>query len=265
MKHKRIVFAFAVVMSMVTLSGCMDVKDLSDEHADMIAEYSAGVLLRYSEEYERRLITAEQLLKSRKEENPTEVPGSTPAAVTPTPEPLSASPASGDSVSSEGLTGEEGTPGEEGSPGEEEPSEKDNSTEVPLNKLYHVKGLDFAYQSYRFCDRYTEKGNASPIFAEKGNTLFVVSFRVRNISGKKQKVNLMKRNIDYPLTIDGNEYLPRINILKNGGLNYLNTTISKGKTETAVLIYNVSEERKNASEINLVLRDGDNKTSIQLK
>ena len=257
MKHKKILFASAVVMSMVTLSGCMGVKDLSDEHTEMIAEYSAGVLLRYSDEYERRLITSEQLSKNKKEEHSTEVPKSTLAAVTPVPE-SPAQSVSGTPVSAENPSGEEGEPGEE-------PAEKDDSTEVALNQLLHIAGVDVSYQSYRFCDKYTEKGNDSPIYAEKGNTLLVVSFQVKNTSGRKQKINLMKRKIDYPITIDGNEYLPRISILKNGGLNYLNTVIPKGKTETAVLIYNVASERKNGTEINLVAKERKNKTSIRLK
>lgn len=252
MKHKRILFAFAVVMSMVTLSGCMNVKNLSDEQGDMIAEYSAGVLLRYSDEYDRRLITAEQLSERPQAENPTEAPGSTPVAATPTPAPTSMPSTVEGAASPGGIESDE-------------PSEEDNSTEVPLNELYHIGGLDFSYQSYRFCDRYTEKGNESPIVAEKGNTLLVVSFRIRNTSGAKKKVNLMKREIGYPLVIDGNEFLPGINVLRNGGLNYLKTTIPKGKTETAVLIYNVSADRKTASEINLTLRDGTNKTSVKLK
>lgn len=258
MKHKKIMVVSAVVMSMVTLSGCMGVKDLSDEHTEMIAEYSAGVLLRYSDEYERRLITAEQILKDQKEGHSTKVPDSTPAAVTPVPESSPVQSVSGTPVSAGSPAGEEGAQGEE-------PAEKDDSTEVALNQLLHIAGVDFSYQSYRFCDKYTEKGNDSPIFAEKGNTLLVVSFQVKNTSGRKKKVNLMKRKIDYPLTIDGNEYLPRISILKNGGLNYLNTVIPKGKTETAVLIYNVASERKNGTEINLVARERKNKTSIQLK
>lgn len=256
MKHNRIMFTFAVLMSMVALSGCMDMKNLSEEHANMIAEYSAGVLLRYSDTYERRLITKEQLAKEQPEEK-SEKAQETPAAVLPTPTPASASTTTSAS-SGTAVQAEETSEGGE-------TAEEDNRKEVPLNNLYHANGLDFSYHSYQFCDKYTEKGTDSTIMAGKGETLLVVSFHVRNTSGAKKKVNLVKRNIEYQLVIDGMEYLPGINILKNGGMNFLNTTISKGKTETAVLIYTVSAERKKASEIKLVAKDGNKKTSIQMK
>ena len=60
MKHNRIRLLFVMLFAIMTLCGCLDVKNMTDEEADMVAEYSAGVLLRYSDTYEWRLITKEQ-------------------------------------------------------------------------------------------------------------------------------------------------------------------------------------------------------------
>lgn len=245
MKHNRICLVFALLLSIAVLSGCMDMKNLTEEESSMVAEYSAGVLLRYSDQYERRLITQEQREKEQTEEGiPTAAPSPMPSAAP--------------SVSAVSVTG---TPSESTAEPSEEPSEQ----MVSLNDLYHLNGLDFSYAGYQLCKKYP-KNSDSPIRAEKGQSLLVVTVRVRNTSGTAKKVNLMqRRKIAYQLNMDGSEYQPGISMLENGGLNYLKTTISKGKTENAVLIFRVSDEQKKAASISLTVQEGDKVSEIQLK
>ena len=50
MKYNKITAVCIAGVVAVSLTGCMDsVKDLSDEKSDMVAEYSAGLLLRHSD------------------------------------------------------------------------------------------------------------------------------------------------------------------------------------------------------------------------
>ena len=236
MKYNNILLLFLMLFLMTSLCGCVNVQEMTEEQSDLVAEYSAGVLLRYSYRYDRRLITKEQLAAQDESENEagsTAVPEATPS---PSPQPADAATAvSGSSVDEARAT-------------------------VSLNDVYHVNGLDFSYQSHRFCKKYSTQ-----IKAEKGEVLFVAEFKVKNRTGKKQKVNLGKRNISYNLTVDGSEYQPTISILPNMGLNYLNTAIPAGKSEKAVLIYRMSEERQQASEITLSVEDGDKVSIVNIK
>ncbi len=247
MKHNRIRVILAILAAMVLLSGCLDVGDLSEEESDMIAEYSAGVLLRYSGDYDRRLITKEQAEKEGIEEEKASaaplVSASPGVAATATADVPSAAP--------------------DASPGKEE----NPAAKVTLNQLYQMDGIDFSYDTYQFCDRYPQGDKTMQIVAREGETLLVVSFRVKNNSAGKKKVDLLKNGIEYPLTIDGNQYYPGISILKNGGLNHLRTTLDKGKSENAVLIYTLSKERKKASRISLTVEDkkANRQADIQLK
>lgn len=230
------------VLLVVTLSlwGCMDVQDLTDEEGNMVAEYSAGVLLRYSEQYERRLVTKEQREEKKPEE--TAVPSAV-APASPTPAPM---PSSGD-----GRTGQQET-----------------ADKVSLNDLYDMKGIDFSYQSYQFYDRYPNNDNSiASVVAGKDEILLVVSFQIHNQSGTDKKVSLGKRaeHISYTLTVDGEEYQPGITILENTGLNFLNTTIKKGGKEEAVLVYTMAKERKRASSISLRIQEGNKAADIPLK
>lgn len=238
MKHTRIL-CFLLIVSMISLTGCMDVKNMSEEKTGLVAEYAAGVLLRYSDKYEYRLITKEQLAKQEKESEETSAPAE--STVTPTVSPA---------------------PDGSGTPGEAQEPEVSEVPEVSLDELYQLKGITVSYDSCRFTKRY---GNTE-IRAMDGETLFVVTFALKNVSGAGKKVSLMdRRDIQYTLDVDGNQYFPGVNMLPNGGLNYLETTIKKGKTEKAVLIFRMDQDRTSASSANLTIEENNKKTSIKLK
>ena len=243
MKHNRIAFLLLTLFLMLSLCGCVNGPDISEEQSDLVAEYAAGVLLRYSNQYDRRLITKEQIEKENQKKNAdsTAAPETTAApSATPTPVPSSENePVPNDSGMEEQST--------------EQPT-------VPLNEIYRIEGLNFSYQSYRFCKKYN-----SQIKAEDGQTLLVVEFNVKNQSGKKKKVSLGKKKIAYKLMVDNSEYQPSISILENMGLTYLDTTIPAGKSENAVLIFRMSEERKEAAAISLAIEDGNRVSMVKLK
>ena len=74
---RQIRFLCAVLaVSVLSLTGCADIKNLSEEQENEIAEYAAGVLLQNSDKYPYRLIAKE-------EKEVTETP--TPMPATPTP------------------------------------------------------------------------------------------------------------------------------------------------------------------------------------
>lgn len=233
MKHIRIL-CLLLIVSMISLTGCMDVKDISEEKADLVAEYAAGVLLRYSDKYERRLITKEQLARQGAES--TAEPSEAAASAEPT------------------ATATDGEAGQQ--------PETTQVPEVSLDELYQLDGIQVSYDSCEFTKRYKD----TEVRAEDGETLFVVSFALKNTSGEAKKVDLMNRgNIQYKLDVDGNQYFPGINMLPDGGLNYLETTIKKGKTKKTVLIFRMDQERTSASSVNLTIEEGNKKTSIKIK
>ena len=251
MRRNRIYAAVLLLASAAVLSGCMGVKDLSEENEDMIAEYAAGVLLQYSDQYDRRLITETQ------EETKT---SPTADAAATAPPAKTESGGSGGSSSSDASSGSDSPSDSDSSGRGGEASGETPESTVSLNKLYHVKGLDFSYDSYEFRKQY-----GSTIQAEKGQVLLVVHFDVRNISGRKKKVILAKGQISYGLTADGSEYQPQFVILDNMGLNHLSTTIPAGKNEDAVLIYRLAKARRSASDITLRIQDGGKTAIVKLK
>ena len=250
MKYNKITAVCIAGVMAVSLTGCMDsVKDLSDEKSDMVAEYSAGLLLRHSDSYSKRLVTkADQTGNNSQEDVQTTA---TPAPVVSQPPAASAS-----LVPSESQTAESSPPVSGSAVDTTMPS-------VKLGDIYKKDGLQVTYGSYRFCRQY--KSGSSQITAKSGNVLLVVDFRVKNTRRSKRKIELGNKKIDYTLNVDGNNYQPGISILENMGLNYLDTTLKSGGSEEAVLIFEMSKDKKKASQISLTVSRGGRQAVVQLR
>lgn len=230
---RQIRFLCAVLaVSVLSLTGCADIKNLSEEQENEIAEYAAGVLLQNSDKYSYRLITKE-------EKEVTE---------TPTPTPTSAAAQASDAP-------------QESQPEQTKAAPEDSKKEVSLDDLYHLKGVSILYTSYRLADKY----GSSQIRAEQGKKLLVAEFSLKNNSGAKKKVKLIdRRKITYQLNVDGTTYSPQISLLENQ-LDYLETVIAKGKSQKAVLVFQVDKNATNASTIDLSIEEGNSKASVKMK
>lgn len=224
-----------LAVSVLSLTGCADIKNLSEEQENEIAEYAAGVLLQNSDKYPYRLIT-------KKEKEVTETPTPMPATQTSAAAQASDAP-------------------QESQPEQTAAAPEDSKKEVSLDDLYHLKGVSVLYTSYRLADKY----GSSQIRAEQGKKLLVAEFSLKNNSGAKKKVKLIdRRKITYQLNVDGTTYSPQISLLENQ-LDYLETVIAKGKSQKAVLVFQVDKNATNASSIDLSIEEGNNKTSVKMK
>ncbi len=228
---RQIRFLCAVLaVSVLSLTGCADIKNLSEEQENEIAEYAAGVLLQNSDKYPYRLIAKEE------------------KEVTETPTPTSAAAQASDAP-------------QESQPEQTAATPEDSKKEVSLDDLYHLKGVSILYTSYRLADKY----GSSQIRAEQGKKLLVAEFSLKNNSGAKKKVKLIdRRKITYQLNVDGTTYSPQISLLENQ-LDYLETVIAKGKSQKAVLVFQVDKNATNASTIDLSIEEGNSKASVKMK
>ena len=246
MKYNKITAVCIAGVMAVSLTGCMDsVKDLSDEKSDMVAEYSAGLLLRHSDSYSKRLVTkADQTGNNSQEDVQTTATPAPVVSQTPVPPAASASLVPSESQTSGSAV-------------------DTTMPSVKLGDIYKKDGLQVTYGSYRFCRQY--KSGSSQITAKSGNVLLVVDFRVKNTRRSKRKIELGNKKIDYTLNVDGNNYQPGISILENMGLNYLDTTLKSGGSEEAVLIFEMSKDKKKASQISLTVSRGGRQAVVQLR
>ena len=231
------IFILLTILSILSLTGCADFSDLTEEQSNLIAQYSAGVLLRYSDSYERRLITKEQLKKQGAEEVAPEQPETQTTPV--------ASAVPTDTTADAAAS--------------QKPAETPG---VTVNDFFQFDGVTVTYDSYRFASKY----GSTQIRADEGETLLIVTFMLKNTTGKTKELNLMKRtDISYQADVDGEQYQPGISMLENGGLNQLSTTLKAGEKEKAVLIYRMNQDKKGAASVVLTLSDKDRTAKVTLR
>lgn len=222
-------------LSIVLLTGCSSA-DLSEENQDKVAEYASEVVLKHDANYDKKRINTEAAATSSPEVS------QSPEA---TPEPTAAP---------ETAVTEDG-----------QQPEKTAIPEVSMEELYQLKDVSISYQSYEICSKYPKKSEFSMI-AKKGEAFVIVKFMAENKSSSKTKVDLIKRKIDYELTVGEKSYNPTIAMLMNGGLNNFKTTLNPKEKQKAVLVYNVPKVETNAETLTLTIKDGDKKAhTIVLK
>ena len=67
---KSIISLLTVTLTAITLSGCAlaPVPDMTEEQEKLVAEYAAGLLLKYDQSYDNQIMTPEQLEKAQEKE-----------------------------------------------------------------------------------------------------------------------------------------------------------------------------------------------------
>ena len=211
---KQAVIGMALVAAL-GISGC-GVTELNKEQNAQAAEYLAGVMLKHTAGYEKSLgysvATTEPTISPEETQTPS------PASET------------GDSTKPSGSS--------------KPASNKDDKTVLSkLNDVLNIAGCKVEYKSMKKCNSYKETENASyGVFAETEKKLIVVKFQIKNSTSQNVKLDLHEKDITYQLVLsDGNTTASQLTLLGND-MNYLSTTIKKGKKIEGVVVFEVSKK-----------------------
>lgn len=236
---KKTWMAVILLAMVATLSGCSGNGALSEEVNDQVAEYMAGVLLKYDKKYDEALLY--ELPAPTPEPTPTPVPVSTPKS-TQAEDPVgTASGEAGESLKEVEY--------------------------IELNELIGDKDIGLQYLSYKMVDSYPENPEIAgfSLNADKGYKLLVVEFEISNLSNKKKKIVLKNNEIDYKLDVNASYqyYKPSLTVLEND-LSRLEMELGAGKKKQVVLVFKVSLKPAIES-LNLFALKGSRTSIIKLK
>ena len=211
---KQTVIGMALIAAL-GISGC-DVTELNEEQNAQAAEYLAGVMLKYTVDYEKSLIYTIA-----------------------TPEPT-VSPEQTQAPSPTDKSGDNTMPDKSGDPAS---NEKNNTVLSDLNDVLDIAKCKVAYKSMKECNSYNESENTSiGLFAKDGRKLIVVKFQIKNPSSKDVKIDLHKNDVTYQLVLpDGKVVTSQLTLLGND-MNYLSTTVKKGKEAEGIVVFEVSKK-----------------------
>ncbi len=214
-------------------TGCAKMTDLSDQQSDVIAEYMAGSVLRYTDNYKEALIYPEDM--KEEQTNGTVINESNDTAK----EENTANTATDKQDTNKGAVTTGNSTGTKNTETEKSDLNYQEFFKIISDDKYQLKYTDFKLQlSYAQRDAYFTLTPTS------GNKLLAVNFKVSNKSKSSAKVNLDKIHIAYKLsTKDGKTYSPMVTLLDTD-LKYLNITLKSGKSDDAVLLFDVPENLK---------------------
>lgn len=227
----------AVLLLLVTLTGCMQKYDYSDEQTDAAAEYMAGLILRYDKDYKNSLMTLDEIASKEESEK---------ASVTPAPN------AAQNSVDGQAVLATNPTTSPE--------------QEYTLSDVINEKGFDLSYTGYTVADSYPEDTADAyfSISAREGNQLVVLSFQLKNKLDKKNTLNLTKANISYQLDVNvGTIYEPPFALLENN-LKLIDITLKKKEEKTVILIFEVKKNVE-MKTLNLMVTRDNRSEILKLK
>ncbi|MDF2870295.1 MAG: hypothetical protein K0R05_1870 [Anaerocolumna sp.] len=212
-------------------TGCAKMTDLSDQQSDVIAEYMAGSVLRYTDNYKEALVYPED---SKDEQNN----GTVIKESNDTKEESTANTATDKQETNKGAVTTSST-GTKDTKTEKSDLDYQEFYKIISDNKYQIKYNDFKLQS-----SYAQRDAYFTLTPTSGNKLLAVNFKVSNKSKSSVKVNLDKIHIVYKLsTKDGKSYSPMVTLLDTD-MKYLNFTLKSGNSDDAVLIFDVPENLK---------------------
>lgn len=176
-----------LAMSAVLLTGCVDhMPELTTEQSDIIAEYAAGLLLKYSSNYDYKIVSEEEVAAAMSDRQDVTEP-----------------------ETEEAETDKE----QAQEPVQDASSPETSSTEVEAEPVQVVADLDFAaelgiddliirYQSFEICSSYPEGNSGFSVDAAQGKKLLVLHFDMEGLPEEDVDCNLFDYDIKMRVNIN---------------------------------------------------------------
>lgn len=253
---KKTVSILLSLIMVFNLAGCALVPslELTEDEQKVIAEYSAGLLLKYDKNYKGAL---EDL-----EDDEDEGVGFVQNEEAVIPEAIEEEAESEDNPNqpefSEDLTATDN-----------EDAQGVEYSDSSIAEAIGLDSFDIVYKSYEAHNIFPEEESDELVFsmqAQNGMELLVVSFGVTNDSPDRRMCDILDKDISFRALLNGSE---RINanktILLNDLGSYCDEIDGYGMTE-AVLVFEVAEgTTANLSSIDLIVKKDDDYTTHRLK
>lgn len=219
----------AIFLAAAMLTGCGGT-ELSKEQSALVAQYAAGLLLKYDRNYNDKLLTDEEIAAAEEAER----------------------------LAAEKQAELEKIREEMKNPSKTDTSEDNNSQEqeaeepkVAMNDILKVSGFDIQYVGYELLEAYppAEKdANSEDVYfslnAAPGKKLLTLRFRVTNKGEQAAKISLLDKEMLCKLVMpDGSKKNAMMTMLLND-LAFYEEEFQAGESKEAVIIFDIKEDTK---------------------
>ena len=225
---KKVITGLLVLLCMAALTGCgkNDIS-LTNEENDLVAEYIAGTLLKYSYDNEwkyQKLNTAQKtgVTTTAGTNSSTQTPSQSQAGNSQKPTASSSSAASTATVSASGAAGT-------------------TSTDLmgSLPSALGLSGVTVKYKDYVTGSSYPSDAYIS-VPAQQGYKVVAVELTLTNTSGQAVTLN-SSGNVTFKLEVGGTVVSNYASILKNDITTLKNVSLAAGASKDVVVLFQVKE------------------------
>jgi len=249
MKRKTKV-CVAVACAACVMTGCGSaIPDMTEEQTQMVAEYSANLLLKYDKNYEVKVVDTteyhEELAKKEEE----------------------AEKAAEEAAKAEqAKQDEENVNTSTGNSGEKEQQDMVSSIE----EFYQLEGIQIQYSGFGIYDSYPEKADDADLFfalgATDGRKLMVMFFDVTNVSGEEIEFNMIDNNPKFRVSVNGGAKQSTLFTLLPDELAAYKGTLAADETVRTVIVIEIpAEESDSIENISLTLKNESKSAQLVLQ
>ena len=229
----------ALAVALLT-AGCGEMPDLTQEETDLIAEYAAGMLLKYDRDINRLVDTSmyeeeveEEVILPEEEEELTETEEEESTSVVDVSQDEETEPA----VSS-------------------------------LEQYYGVPNVIITYTGYEVAESYPPSLEGEDLVfsmeASAGTQLLVLKFNAQNLSGEDQVLNMLGYGARFRVSVNGESSKGALATMLVNDMQTYNDVIPASSAVELVSIVEIPQGT-NVGSIDMILRGGEQDATLRLQ
>lgn len=222
-------------------AGCGEMPDLTQEETDLIAEYAAGILLKYDSGQSNRLVDTSEYDEEIEEEE------FEPESEEPEEEPESEEAATVVDVSQD----EETVP-----------------AVSSVEEYYGVPNVMITYTGYEVTDSYPPSSEGEDLVfsmeATSGTQLLVLKFNAQNLSGEDQALNMLGYGARFRVSVNGESSKGALATMLVNDMQTYNDVIPASSSVELVSIVEIPQGT-NVGSIDFILRGGEQDATLSLQ
>lgn len=298
MRVKKYYGLLAIIGSILILTGCGEqFPDLTQEQYDQTVEYAVGLLMKYSNNGQERLVyvDAREEKKSRerqarkeareaqKEQETVQETKPQKTQVKETTNPPAETPVLTTEYNTETpekeqtMTGEDMVSAQDASTApetvqEQEPETQQENTRPGAITLSSDQSQEIApdlflsYQGYSVSSTYPESSKSYVVNADKGKKLLVLRFDLYNGSDASKEVNMLKYNLLFQILLnDNNIGYTSVTFLPNDLSSYIGTIESRAHASLVILTQISESDSKNIDSLGMIVGENGSEQTVYLE
>lgn len=251
---KRIMTVFlSLLIAGAFLTGCgqNEMVELSEEQQTQVAEYAAGLLLKYASNYHSRLVDSEEELIALADKRAHKEELQAKANAMKQQEAQEEQAAEVSNNQSTGVVDMSG----------------DSAANVTMEDILDTVSVTITYNGYELLDSYPEESEDNYVFAmdaTQGNKLLVMHFTMTNVTAESMEVDIASAGCKFLCKVNGEGYHNVLTTMLLNDLAAYKGTVDAGTSQDVVLVLEVPEDTQIQS-LELLMKKGTQQVKMSLE